>query len=100
MKNMYAITFDLNQEMLEKTYGKENFNNTYADIKRVLTKYGFERQQGSVYFSKEQINSVTCMIAVQDIAKQYKWFGVSLEDIRMLKIEDNNDLMPAIEMVL
>ena len=27
----------------------------------------------------------------------YDWFGASVEDIKMLRIEDNNDLMPAIE---
>ena len=27
----------------------------------------------------------------------YDWFAPSVRDIRMLRIEDNNDLMPAIE---
>ena len=38
-------------------------------------------------------------VAVQDLTRKYPWFAASVEDIRMLRIEDNNDLMPAIEMI-
>jgi virulence-associated protein VapD len=31
---------------------------------------------------------------------EFDRFGPSVRDIRMLRIEDNNDLMPAIEMAL
>lgn len=47
---MYAIAFDLEQDTLSKTYGNSTYINAYADIKKVLSKYGFTRQQGSVYF--------------------------------------------------
>jgi virulence-associated protein VapD len=36
------------------------------------------------------------VLAVQDLAKSYAWFSPSVRDIRMLRIEDNNDLMPAV----
>lgn len=97
MKNMYAITFDLNQEMLQKTYGKENFNNAYADIKRELAQHGFERQQGSVYFGTEEKSVVEIIIAVQEVSEKLKWLAPSVTDIRLLEIEEFNDLMPAIE---
>jgi len=97
---MYAIAFDLEQDTLSKTYGSPTYTNAYADIKRVLGSYGFTRQQGSVYFGDtEKVDAVKCVLAVQDLAKRFSWFSVSVEDIRMLRIEDNNDLMPAIDMI-
>lgn len=97
---MYAIAFDLEQDTLSKTYGSPTYTNAYSDIKRVLTAYGFTRQQGSVYFGdSDKVDAVRCVLAVQELTKKYPWFSASIEDIRMLRIEDNNDLRPAIEMV-
>jgi virulence-associated protein VapD len=36
-------------------------------------------------------------MAAIDLAKQLPWFSVSVRDIRMLRIEELNDLMPAIQ---
>lgn len=95
---MYAIVFDLDQDTLEKTYHVPSFNNAYGDIKKTLEAYGFNRQQGSVYFGDvAQVDAVTCVLAVMDLAKQNPWFAPSVSDIRMLRIEDNNDLMPAVK---
>ena len=97
---MYAIAFDLEQDTLSKTYGSQTYTNAYTDIKRVLESYGFSRQQGSVYFGDPgKVDAVKCVLAVQDLARRFSWFSASVEDVRMLRIEDNNDLMPAIEMV-
>lgn len=98
---MYAIAFDLEQDTLSKTYGSATYTNAYADIKKTLASYGFTRQQGSVYFGEtEKVDAVKCVLAVQDLTRKYSWFPVSVKDIRMLRIEDNNDLMPAIEMIV
>ncbi len=95
---MYAIAFDIEQETLSQTYGAPSYTNAYTDIKKVLEKYGFERRQGSVYFGDmNKVDAVTCVLAAQELASTYDWFSASVEDIRMLRIEDNNDLMPAIE---
>lgn len=55
--------------------------------------------QGSLYFG-ERVDAVTCVTAIQALAKEYKWFHPSVRDIRMLRIEDTNDLMPAIDLVV
>ena len=39
----FAIAFDLDTDTLSKTYGGNNYNNAYADIKSVLEKNGFTR---------------------------------------------------------
>jgi virulence-associated protein VapD len=94
---MYAIAFDLDQDILSKTYRNPSYNNAYADIKVVLEKHGFKRQQGSVYFAdNSKVNAVTCILAVQEIARTHDWFSPSVTDIRMLRIEELNDLKPAI----
>lgn len=97
---MYAIAFDLDSETLSKTYANPSYPNAYTDIKSVLGRYGFSRQQGSVYFGDDTTNAVVAVMAVQELAKTYPWFVPSVKDIRMLRIEDNNDLKPAIEMII
>ena len=97
---MYAIVFDIEQETLSKIYGASSYANAYADIKKTLKKYGFERWHGSVYFgNKNKVDAVTCVQAAQELAETYDWFSASVKDIRMLRIEENNDLMPAIKRV-
>lgn len=96
---MYAIAFDLDTETLKANYGNESFTNAYADIRKVLTtKHNFKWQQGSVYFGDvDKVNAVTCVLAVMDLARTYKWFAPSVKDIRMLRIEEQNDLMGAVQ---
>ena len=93
---MYAIAFDLDTETLRATYGATSYNNAYADIRKVLEEHGFDWQQGSVYFGGSSVNAVTCVIASIALANTYGWFSASVRDIRMLRIEELNDLKPAI----
>lgn len=93
---MYAIVFDLDTNMLAATYHGNSPNNAYSDIRKVLTGYSFDWQQGSTYFWGADVDAVTCVLAVQDLSAQYNWFQPSVRDIRMLRIEENNDLMPAV----
>jgi virulence-associated protein VapD len=97
---MYAITFDMDTDTLSKLYHAVSYNNAYSDIGKTLSKYGFNRQQGSVYFGGDKVDAVTCVIAVQSLTREYSWFGASVRDIRMLRIEDLNDLRPAIDQAL
>ncbi len=94
---MYAITFDLDTEMLAAHYHGLSHTNGYDDIRRVFEEFGFSRQQGSVYFSQRaDATPVTCVLAVQELVKRHPWFRLAVRDIRMLRIEENNDLMPAV----
>ncbi len=96
----YAITFDLDTKVLEDSYPASSWQNAYADIARFLREKGFERQQGSVYFGDDSVDVVRCQMAVQGLTLEFAWFGPSLKHIRMLRIEENNDLMPAVEFAL
>jgi virulence-associated protein VapD len=93
---MYAIAFDLDIETLQNRYPGAH-TNAYADIRKLLLDEGFEWRQGSVYFGKpERIDAVRCVMAAQRLSREFAWFNESVRDIRMLRIEDNNDLAPAL----
>jgi virulence-associated protein VapD len=100
--NMYAIAFDLDTEMLKQHYPNDSYNNGYADIKKLLTtKHHFKWQQGSVYFGDpEKVTAVTCVLAAMDLARTFVWFAPSVKDIRMLRIEEANDLMAAVQQAI
>ena len=93
---VYAIAFDMDIEQLRTNYG-DPYNNAYLEIRRVLQRHGFTWQQGSVYFGDDEINAVTCVLAAQDLARSLPWFASSVRDIRMLRIEELNDLMTAVQ---
>jgi len=97
---MYAITFDLDTQTLEESYEGPSWRNAYSDIRNTLSSHGFDWKQGSVYFGNDSVNAVTCVLAVQDLTKRYAWFSPSVRDIRMLRIEENNDLGPAIQQTI
>jgi len=93
---MYAIVFDLDTATLEQTYPTPSWRNAYADLRRVLETRGFDWQQGSTYFGNDAVTAVDCVLAVQELSRTYEWFKPSVRDIRMLRIEENNDLGPAL----
>ncbi len=93
---MYAIAFDLDTDKLRTYYPGNYPENAYAEIRRVLAEHRFEWMQGSVYYGHKDSTPVHCVLAVQDIGKRFSWFRNVVRDIRMLRIEENNDLYPAL----
>ncbi len=94
----YAISFDLDTQILQEVYPSASWNSAYADIRNFLEANGFIHQQGSVYFGSDAIDVVACVMVAQSLAAEFPWFEPSIRDIRMLRIEDNNDLMPALKL--
>lgn len=95
-ERVYAIAFDLDTHLLQQHYPNGNWRNAYDDIARELASHGFMRQQGSVYFGHPKTNSVQCVLAAQALGKRFGWFPACVTDIRMMRVEEQNDLMPAI----
>lgn len=93
---MYAIAFDLDTATLKELYPSESWQNAYGDVKKTLESFGFDHQQGSVYFGNAEMTAVKCVLAAQALSKSYSWFKPSVSDIRMLRIEELNDLAPAL----
>jgi virulence-associated protein VapD len=95
-ERVYAIAFDLDTELLQKTYPSQAWNNAYRDMRAVLEEFGFSWQQGSVYFGDRDVTPVTCVLAIQEVKHRFDWFTVCVRDVRMLRIEEQNDLRPAL----
>lgn len=96
---MNALAFDLDTELLQRHYPSPSWQNGYRDVRRVLESEGFAWRQGSVYFGDVTVNPVRCVLAAQRLARELPWFGAVARDVRMLRIEENNDLSPAIDAV-
>jgi virulence-associated protein VapD len=94
---LYAIAFDMDTDTLQRSHLGPSWTNGYTEIQRVLAQHGFSRQQGSVHFGSSRVNAVTCVLAAMDLSRSLPWFAVSVRDIRMLRIEEQNDLLPAVE---
>ena len=94
---MYAISFDLDTGILREVYGSPSWRNASMEIRRTLAEAGFDGQQGSVYFGNAGVDAVTRVLAVQKLAREYPWFRPGVRDIRMLRIEENNDLGPDVD---
>ena len=95
---MYAVTFDIDTNCLNDN--NMNHSKVYTDIRNFMESHGFKWQHGSVYFGDESINAVTCVTTIQLLAKHIPSFSICVKDVRMLKIEENNDLMPAIKAIM
>ena len=93
---VYAITFDMDVESLKVHYA-DPYNSAYREIRKVLRKQGFSWEQGGVYFGGMATNAVTCVLAAIELSRVLPWFAASVDDIRMLRIEESNDLMPAVQ---
>jgi virulence-associated protein VapD len=94
---MYAIAFDLVLEDLRNHYSATSPQNAYAEVRVVLEEAGFLWRQGSVYFGEPtRVDAVACVLVAQRLANELPWFSRCVRDIRMLRIEENNDLGPAI----
>ena len=97
---MYEITFDMDTKLLQEGHPAPSWQNAYHDIGRFLQERGFGRQQGSVYFGDDTVDVVRCQLAVQELTLAFEWFGPAVRDVRMLRIEENNDLRPAVDLAL
>jgi virulence-associated protein VapD len=95
---VYALAFDLDIEQL-RVHSGDPYNNADLEIRRVLERHAFQWQQGSVYFGDATVTAATVMVAVVDLTTQLPWFAASVRDIRMLRIEELNDLMPVVQRV-
>lgn len=81
---------------MSKPIPNASWRNAYAELRKVLEDRGFDWQQGSTCFGNENVTAVDCVLVVQELSRTYGWFKPSVRDIRMLRIEENNDLGPAL----
>jgi virulence-associated protein VapD len=92
---MYAITYQLDRDALRRACGNREINPD-AEIRRILQQHGFTWQQGTLYFGDERVDAVMSCLAAMDLAKSLPWFAASVREMRLLRITDVDDLMPAV----
>lgn len=90
---MYAIAFDLDTDACGRLYPGADWRGAYGDIRRVLEAAGFWSQQGSVYYSNHT-KVVKVWQTIMELQTKYPWFRLVVRDLRMLRIEENDDLLP------
>jgi virulence-associated protein VapD len=95
----YAICVELDAGVLERVYGP-SWPSAYTDVGRFLAEHGFVRRYGTIYFGDDSIVAVQCMMVVQKLALEFEWFAAAASDVRMLRIEGNNDLRAAMELAV
>lgn len=88
--NGYAISFDMEIELLEQFYGSP-YNNAYAEIRKILMDNGFSWIQGSTYVTQGSLVALNNAIFA---LKSVDWFCKSVRDIRAFKIEEWSDFTP------
>ena len=93
---MYASVFEFDTQVLEQTYSGASWRNAYTDVRGDLTQRGCEWKQGSAYLGEDSVGAVRCVRVVQRLTKKHPWFAPSVRDIRMLRIEENDDLKGAL----
>ncbi len=94
-QRFYAITIDLDTVMAEQVCGPD-WRNCYTQIHSILAEHGFTQVRDNMYFGDVNSNAVGCIVAVQAISKRYAWFVQVVKELQMLRIEENDDLLPAI----
>lgn len=97
----YGILLDMDHETLKKVYHDDRYAQAYADIRNTLSTYGLAHQQGGLYFGEsDKVNAVVCVIAVTDLTRKHPWFAAAVKSVRMLRIEENADLLPAVRFAM
>jgi virulence-associated protein VapD len=86
---MLAIAFDLTVSEVERLHPR-SIPAAYADIGRVMARYGYEWRQGSVYIGGD--NDLATLIHVVDDLRKLPWFPASVRDIRAFRVEQWSDL--------
>ena len=88
---MFAIAFDLVVAEAEKSHPR-GFSQAYADIGQILSQFGFERVQGSLYVTKNEdmANLFSAMLALRAMP----WFPPTVRDIRAFRLEQWSDFTP------
>jgi virulence-associated protein VapD len=85
---MFAIAFDLVVAEAEKSHPK-GVSQAYADIGQVLSGFGFERVQGSLYVTSNE--DMAHLFSAFMALRAMPWFPSTVRDIRAFRLEQWSD---------
>jgi virulence-associated protein VapD len=69
----------------------------FKAIADVLKPLGFTQGQPGLYFGNLEVTPVTCVLGVMELTRRLEWFRTSVSSLQMLRIDECNDLMPAVQ---
>lgn len=90
----HAIIFNLDSGLLSSCYPGSDPISAYSVLKTYLEKHNFVRLQGNLYLGDDTVDAVKTVLVAQKLSNKFPWFKASVQNMRMLRIEDDNDLMP------
>ena len=85
-KTRKQISFDLDTKALKEYYPKGNWREAYQVIKNHMKTNGFIWQQGSVYVSKKEIETLDIAIMLKKLIKQNPWLHKCMRDCKIAEI--------------
>ena len=94
MMAKHAIIFNLDSDLLSSCYPGSDPISAYSVLKAYLEKHNFIRLQGNLYLGDDTVDAVKTVLVTQKLSNKFPWFKASVQNMRMLRIEDDNDLMP------
>lgn len=95
---MFAIAFDMDTSKMREAFGETNYRNKYKEIDDFLSQSGFKWTQGSLYYGDKETTKIgTPFLVIRKLSIEMPWFKDCVKDIRVLKIEDDDDLRPHLE---
>ena len=85
---MFALAFDLDTALAKRHHPKGSAQ-AYTDIRLTLAPFDFERIQGSTYAANHEDHGrlFLALTALRDLP----WFGASLHNIRVFRMEQGTD---------
>lgn len=94
---MYAILIELDAAALVHVQPALSTSDAFSSIDASLAADGFNRGQGGLYFGDANATAVTAVIAATRLAKFPVATAVTV--IRLFRIEETADLLPAMAAV-
>lgn len=88
----YAIFLDFDEESDSPDHCR-----MFESVADVLDPLGFTQGQPGVYFGNVEVTPVRCVLAAMELARRLAWFRTRVRSIQMLRIDECNDLMPAVQ---
>ncbi len=87
-----AINFDLDTNALKEYYPKKDYHQAYDDIKKFMTKNGFEHRQGSGYVSSDKLSNKDILKLTEKIVNNMPWISKSVNKFDATNIGKVYDL--------
>jgi virulence-associated protein VapD len=94
---MYAIMIDIDIDKLCNHYGNQ-CGKEHVEICSILEEHKFT-YQGGIYLGDHDTSVTSVILAVIDLTTRLPWFVDVVRGIRMLRVEESDDLMQVVQRI-